>query len=83
MKSIIILLVFIQSFCSYSQDCSKINTRIDDNISYVNKIEDLEMPLNKDWDIVIENQKAVLVFMKNKTEQASIGIVKKQEWLFH
>ena len=63
---------------SFSQNCSGINTKLDSNFSYVNKSEDLEMPLNESWNIALENQKAILVFLQNEGGQATAGIVKNK-----
>ncbi|WOD44931.1 hypothetical protein [Hwangdonia lutea] len=78
MKIIFLLILAIYCHSGFSQDCSSINTEINSNYSYTNSIEDLEMPLNEDWNIVLENKNAVLVFMKNDSEQASAGIMKNK-----
>jgi len=78
MKKYLLLIVSILSTSIYSQECSTINRKIDANYSYVNTIEDLEIPFNSTWNVALENKNAILVFLKNNSEQATAGIVKNK-----
>lgn len=77
-KHILLIAIFLLTFSIYSQDCYKINTEIDVNFTYANISEDLEMPLNKTWNVALENKNAIVVFLKNENQQASAGIVKNK-----
>lgn len=82
MKQTFFSIIFcVLTSIGFSQDCSDVNTKIDANFSYVNESEDLEMPLNKSWNVALENQKAVLVFLQNDSGQATAGIVKNKNRL--
>jgi hypothetical protein len=79
MKKILLTIILIAlSSISLSQNCSDVNTKIDAKYSYVNTSEDLEIPLNESWNIALENQKAVLVFLQNTSGNATAGIVKNK-----
>ncbi len=79
MKQLLLIIIFcLLTSTSFAQNCSDINTKIDTNFSYVNESEDLEMPLNKSWNVALENQKAVIVFLQNDSGQATAGIVKNK-----
>lgn len=77
-KPILLLLISLLTFQIYSQDCSKINTKVDSDFAYVNTNEDVEIPFNKTWNVALENKNAILVFLKNESEQANAGIVKNK-----
>lgn len=62
----------------HPQDCSSIDSSIDANFTYINTSEDLEMPLNKTWNVALENKNAIIVFLKNESGQATAGIVKNK-----
>lgn len=79
MKQLFLSIIFcVLPLIGLAQSCSEVNTKIDVNFSYINESEDLEMPLNKSWNIALENQKAVLVFLRNNSGQATAGIVKNK-----
>jgi hypothetical protein len=71
--SVLLLTYYIQA-----QNCSSIDSTIDANFSYVNTSEDLEIPLNKTWNVALENKNAIIVFIKNDSDQATAGIVKNR-----
>lgn len=79
MKNSISVIIFITlSSITFAQNCVDVNTTIDTEYSYVNNSEDIEMPLNRNWNIAFENQKAVLVFLQNTNGDANCGIVKNK-----
>ncbi len=63
---------------SFSQNCSSINTQINAEYSYVNEFENLEIPFNKSWNISLENQKSIIVFLQSDDGNASAGIMKNK-----
>lgn len=77
-KYIFLFSYFLFSLSIYAQNCSAIDTDVDANFSYTNTNEDLEMPLNKTWNIALENKNAIIVFLQNENKQANAGIVKNK-----
>lgn len=77
-QSFLIIIFYLLTAKSFVQNCSDVKTEIDANFSYVNESEDLEMPFNESWNVALENQKAVIVFLQNDSGQATAGIVKNK-----
>ena len=61
-----------------NQDCSKMNKDVNVDYSYVNEAEGFSIPFNKDWSIIMENNKAVVVALTDKPQVAIFSIIKAQ-----
>jgi hypothetical protein len=76
LKVLIILLIIAKS--AYSQDCSQLNTRVNNDYSYSNDTEGLALPFNDEWSIILENKQAIIVALAEKNQLGFASIVKSR-----
>lgn len=68
----------IVNFNAISQSCIGINSKINFDYSYENKIEGISIPFNEDWSIIMENENAILVSLSEKTQLGTLTIIKNR-----
>jgi hypothetical protein len=62
----------------FGQNCLDFKDIVSDDYSYNNKTEDFSLPLNDTWDIIFENQKAILVSLSNTTREGGASVLKNR-----
>lgn len=74
MKRLIIILLFV-NLKSFGQNCNQINFTINSDYSYVNKSNNFSIPLNSEWNILLENQKNVIVILTGLQQYGLLSII--------
>lgn len=63
---------------TYSQNCNNIDLSVSDDYSYNNESEDFSLPFNKNWNILIENQRAIIVGLNDNYNTGSASVLKNR-----
>ena len=74
MKKLVILLLLC--YCKvYSQNCNDIDTNVNMDYIYENTVYDFSLPFNKDWKILFENQKAIIVGLSDPLQYGNASVL--------
>ena len=60
----------------FGQNCLDFKDTVSDDYSYNNETEDFSLPLNDTWEIIFENQKAILASLSNTSREGGVSVLK-------
>lgn len=60
----------------FGQNCLDFKDTVSNDFSYNNETEDFSLPLNETWEIIFENQKAILASLSNTSREGGVSVLK-------
>jgi hypothetical protein len=72
------IIVIIGLSTLFGQNCVDFKDTVSDDYSYNNETEDFSLPLNDTWEIIFENQKAILASLSNNSREGGVSVLKNK-----
>lgn len=72
------ILIIVEFYPLSGQNCTDFNDMVSDDYSYNNETNDFSLPLNDTWEVIFENQKAILVSLSNNTREGGVSVLKNR-----
>lgn len=77
-KYILTVVIILYTSLSFSQNCTQVNTTVNPDYAYANESLGLDVPFNKDWNITLENEKAIIALFHTNDGYANATIIRNK-----